>query len=173
MQPRRHDPNNQKTPSTGGQHYQTYEHQGLTLDYPDHWVLKFDGTPDFSDDRAVIFDASELSRVSLHITRDSVSSLTSIADHYVEHLGLEKGETIKHYQRAPVTLGGYEGLRLTWQETEFFKREVEVTILKVLDPPTAIFVVFDLDEEDVKKEAPNIVPFTKNIMLHRPKTRLP
>lgn len=154
---------NQKTSAVNGTKYEVYEHQGLTLRYPEHWVLKFDGTPDFSSDRAVVFEASELSRVSLYIHHEPEDSLATIADHYAERLELDSRDSIRNYQRSPVTMGGYDGAKLSWQETELFTREVEVTILKALDHPVNAFIIFDIDEEDVEKETPNIVPVTESI----------
>ncbi|WP_347332886.1 hypothetical protein [Marinimicrobium locisalis] len=154
---------NQKTSVGNGTKYEVYEHQGLTLRYPEHWVLKFDGTPDFSSDRAVIFEASELSRVSLYIHHEPEDSLSTIADHYAERLGLDSRDSIEDYQRSPVTMEGYDGIKLSWQETELFTRAVEITILKAIEQQVNAFVIFDLDEEDVEKETPNIVPVTESI----------
>lgn len=52
---------------------------------------------------------------------------------------------------------------MSWQETELFKQEVEITILEALDHPVDVFIIFDLDEEDVEKEKPSIVPVTESI----------
>lgn len=145
--------------------FQAYEHQGLKLSHPSHWTPKFDEAPDFSSDRAVVFDPSELSRVTLYIYQEPGESPATIADHYAKRLGLETNESINNYRRTPVTLDNYKGLRLSWQETGMFTRNVEVTILKVLDSPFDTFIVFDLDQEDVERETPNIIPVIQSITL--------
>lgn len=145
--------------------YETYEHQGIQLNHPDYWTLKFDEAPDFSDDRAIVFDASELSRITLHIRKKPGESPLTIADQYVQRLGLKTDESIESYQRKTLTLGGHKGERLSWRETKMFPRKVQVTILRVQDSPFDTFIVFDLDEEDIEKESPNILRVIESIKI--------
>lgn len=146
--------------------YQTYENDKLTIHHPQHWVLKFDESPNFSDDRAVIFEPSELSRVTILIHQDKNSSYGAIADDYSNRLRLSQKPSIKNYQRSTVKIAGKEGILLSWQETEFFERKVEVTILEIKNTQPKIFALFEFDEEDIATESKFIEPVAKSIQLN-------
>lgn len=156
----------QTAPAADTSTYQTYQHNGFTIRYPSHWTLKFDDAPDFSTDRAVIFEPSELSRVTVSIDQNRKSALDTIANDYANRLGLTDQSSIVDYQRTPIDLDGHKGVKLSWQETEIFKRKVEVIILELINFQPQVFIIFDLDEEDIDKETAFILPVVKSIQLN-------
>lgn len=148
--------------------YRTYQNNGLTMRHPPHWVIKFDEAPDFSNDRAVVFELSEVSGATLFIYKDKKFALATIANDYVNRLQLTKKPSIQDYERTPIKISGNHGVRLSWKETEIFERGVEITILELKGAPSQMFVVFNLDEEDLEKESPVMAPVVASIQYQTP-----
>lgn len=160
------------TQNTDVNTYHTYQNNGLTVLHPPHWVIKFDEAPDFSNDRAVVFELSEVSGATIFIYKDKNFTLASITDDYVNRLRLTQKPSVKGYQRTPIKINGSDGVRLSWKETEMFERWVEITILELKGSRTQMFVVFSLDEEDVEKESPFMAPVVASIQCQAPEGEL-
>ena len=143
--------------------YQSYSKDGLSLQYPNQWKFSYDDPQGLYSDRAVAFDATEDSRLTIYIFNETGKTASDVANIFVQRLKLETKEHIKNYVNSPTRVGNYDGIKLSWTNAMLFPYTTEIIILQVVQSPTPIFVVFELLEEDVEKITPHILPVLDSI----------
>lgn len=142
-----------------------YSNNGLSLNYPHHWVLAYDESPSLYADRDLAFNTSESSRVSVLIFQDRTITAAKIAEQFVREQRLNSSDYIKNLRKETVKIAGFGGLRLRWLDTMVISIPVEVTIIKIGDSPLPTYVVSQLFNEDIAKESAPFIPFIKSISL--------
>ena len=157
----------------------TYERKGLTVKYPEDWVLEGDdqeillrsgagGLFGTGADRRILFGTPEVSSIYILFYKTKPLTLLDSSKSLVNELSLENSEYIKDLKREKVNIGNYEGLKLSWLTKgiisltgEFWKEEL--TIIKLRDEPYPVHVQFYLFDNDIINQNSFIVPFLEGI----------
>ena len=157
----------------------TYERRGLTVKYPEDWLLVTDdqeislgsgteGLFEADADRRILFDTPEASSIYILFYKTKPLTLLDSSKSLVNELSLENSEYIKDLKREKVNIGNYEGLKLSWLTKgiisltgEFWKEEL--TIIKLRDEPYPVHVQFYLGDTDISNLNSAIIPFLEGI----------
>ena len=153
--------------STISKDYQSYSKDGLSLRYPKHWKFTYDDPQGLYSDRAVAFDATEYSRLTIYIYNKPGGTVSDVADIFVKRLKLEKKEHIKNYVRSPTKVGNYDGIKLSWTNAMLAPYSIEMSVLPIGSSPYHIFAVFDLTEEDIERESGHMLPILESIKYNQ------
>ena len=155
----------------------TYERKGLTVKYPDDWVLEGDGQEislgggagglfEIGADRRILFDTPEFSSIYIFFYKTKPLTLLDSSKSIVNELRLENNEEIKDLKREKIKIGHYESLRLSWLTREFLRDvyyKQELTIIKLRDEPYPVHVEFLLNGTDINNLKSAIIPFLEGI----------
>ncbi len=147
--------------------YQLYSKDGLSLKYASHWKIAYDDPQGLYSDRAVAFDATEYSTLTIYIYNEKGKSASDIADIFVRHLKLKTKEHIKNYVKSSTNVGHYNGIKLSWTNATLAPYSIEMSILPVGSPPYQVFAVFDLTEEDIERESVHMLPILESIQYNQ------
>lgn len=141
----------------------SYNNNGLSLEYPKHWALAYNDTPDIYATRAVGFQVSELSTARVLIEQDGSVSSADLADRFEQELQLTTGEFVGDYRRTPIKIADFSGERLSWTDNFVGAAKVEMIVIQITEKPAAVFAVFNFGDDDIAQEAKYIEPFVKSI----------
>lgn len=144
-------------------HTAPYNNNGLSLEHPKHWIFAYDDTPDIYANRAVGFQVSKFSTARVLIEQEHSLKRADLVDRFEQELQLTTGEFVSNYQRTPVTIGNFEGERLTWIDNFVGTSKVEIIVIQIAEKPAAVFAVFNFGDDDIVQEAAHIEPFVKSI----------
>jgi hypothetical protein len=149
------------------QNIQSYNKDGLSLNYPAEWQFIYDDTPDLYANRAVGFRVSEFSNTRVLIEENQSLTAPILADRFEKELQLKSGNLASNYLRESVIIGGFKGEKLSWTDNLSGSANFELTVIAISEVPVAIFAVTHLSEEDIASEAQHIEPFVKSIQFKK------
>ena len=146
--------------------YLTYENDGLQLNYPANWNKVYDETGLISG-RLISFETPEASSIQVELYESDTKTTKNIADKYASRFKLKENPDIKNYQREPIEISGFKGIKLTWIDTLIFGTENQVLYFKIGKSPVSTFVKFHFFDSDIQQESVHILPFLKGIKIDK------
>lgn len=147
-----------------GDDLKIYGNQGFKVVHPAGWSLLHD-EPGIIADRTIAFETPEASRVSVYIYESSPRTYSDLADDLAHQLNLESDDNIHDYQRKPIALGGFEGIRMSWKSVGLSVTLNEVTILELRESPFPVFLQFRFFDGEIESRKSDILTFMQGITL--------
>lgn len=137
----------------------TYNNEGLSLSYPSYWTFSGDSTFALYADRSVDFTISDFSTASIMIG----AKPESLADRLERELKLNEDGHVINYSRAQDTTNGAPRIRLSWIDTMIELSYFEITIISINSSTSTVVALFQLNDEDIRKEAESILRVANSI----------